>query len=63
MSEIEIFRSTLFCAIGGIALGAVLGFLNGWARARYMGERKAPAWLEPATTDAQPGFHFSKTTN
>ena len=60
MSEIEIFRSTLFCAIGGIALGAVLGFLNGWARARFAGERQTPAWLVPATTDAQPGFNLTK---
>lgn len=52
MNEIEIFRSTLYCAMGGIAVGAVLGFLNGWARARYAGERKAPAWLEPTPTDA-----------
>jgi NhaP-type Na+/H+ or K+/H+ antiporter len=52
MTELEIFRSTLFCAIGGIALGAVLGFLNGWARARFAGERKPPAWLEPARIDA-----------
>ncbi len=52
MSELEIFRSTLFCALSGIALGAILGFLNGWARARYAGERKRPAWLAPVTTDA-----------
>ncbi len=49
MSELEIFRTTLYCAAGGIALGAILGFLNGWARARFAGHHKPPAWMEPVT--------------
>jgi hypothetical protein len=52
MSELEVFRSTLICAAGGIALGAILGFLNGWARARYAGHHKPPVWLDSVANEA-----------
>ena len=49
MGEQDVFRFTIYCAAGGVALGAVLGFLNGWARARFVGQLQRPPWLETST--------------
>ncbi len=55
MGEVDVFGVTLLCAGAGVVLGAVLGFLNGWARVRFAGELKQPPWLESGSERCKTG--------
>lgn len=46
--EINSYSMTILFAVAGVLVGAILGFINGWARASYPGDRTDPPWFTAA---------------
>jgi len=59
MMEINSYSVTILFAVAGVVVGAILGFINGWARASYPGDRTEPPWFSAGYEGREPEiFHI-----